>query len=69
MFKLQIVQATLDNYEPDMCNEEEDERGGSLHNWVDEVVRSEGRTAGESSPNCIILRPRPVIKDPALLTK
>ncbi|XP_056168593.1 protein SEMI-ROLLED LEAF 2 isoform X2 [Syzygium oleosum] len=65
----EIVQATLDNYEPDMCNEEEDERGGSLHNWVDEVVRSEGRTAGESSPNCIILRPRPVIKDPSLLTK
>lgn len=65
----EIVQVTLDNYEPDMCNEEEDERGGSLHNWVDEVVRSEGRTAGESSPNCIILRPRPVFKDPSLLTK
>ncbi|CAB4267432.1 unnamed protein product [Prunus armeniaca] len=38
----QIVHVTLDNYEPD-THIEDDERGEPHHNWVDEVVRSEGR--------------------------
>ncbi|CAB4297914.1 unnamed protein product [Prunus armeniaca] len=37
-----IVHVTLDNYEPD-THIEDDERGEPHHNWVDEVVRSEGR--------------------------
>lgn len=39
---MQIVHVTLDNYEPD-THIEDDERGEPHHNWVDEVVRSEGR--------------------------
>ncbi|CAB4304526.1 unnamed protein product [Prunus armeniaca] len=38
----EIVHVTLDNYEPD-THIEDDERGEPHHNWVDEVVRSEGR--------------------------
>lgn len=69
---MQIVHATLDNYEPDTHNED-DERGVSHHNWVDEVVRSEGRvgviSGGDTSPNCKFIRPRPEKNDPSLLTR
>lgn len=68
----EIVHATLDNYEPDTHNED-DERGVSHHNWVDEVVRSEGRVGaiagGDTSPSCKVIRPRPEKKDPSLLTR
>lgn len=68
----EIVHATLDNYEPDTSNENDDERGESHHNWVDEVVRCEGRGGpggSESSPSCLMIRPRPERKDPSLLTR
>ncbi|KAF2307308.1 hypothetical protein GH714_026229 [Hevea brasiliensis] len=48
-----------------------DERGPH-HNWVDEVVRSEGRGAVgscDTSSSCMIIRPRPEKKDPSLLTR
>eukprot|EP00257_Ricinus_communis_P013037 XP_015570391.1 uncharacterized protein LOC8269823 [Ricinus communis] len=64
----EIVQVTLDNYEPD---KHDDERGEPQHNWVDEVVRSEGRGAAvsyDTSSNCTTIRPRPEKKDPSLLT-
>ncbi|KAK9919970.1 hypothetical protein M0R45_028540 [Rubus argutus] len=68
----EIVHATLDNYEPDTHNED-DERGVSHHNWVDEVVRSEGRVGviagGDTSPSCKVIRPRPEKKDPSSLTR
>ncbi|KAM5561026.1 protein SEMI-ROLLED LEAF 2 [Rosa sericea] len=68
----EIVHATLDNYEPD-THDEHDEGGESHHNWVDEVVRSEGRVGtiagGYSSPSCKVVRPRPEKKDPSLLTR
>ncbi|KAI4342906.1 hypothetical protein MLD38_027470 [Melastoma candidum] len=63
-----IVEVTLENYQLDIGNENSCENG-ELHNWVDEVVRSEGRAAGDSSPNCIIFKKPPERKDPVLLTK
>lgn len=61
------MHATLDNYESDAQN---DEYGGdATRHWVDEVVRSEGRGGGESSPNCIAIRQHPEKKDPSLLTR
>ncbi|KDP23388.1 hypothetical protein JCGZ_23221 [Jatropha curcas] len=65
----EIMQVTLDNYEPDVHN---DERGEPHHNWVDEVVRSEGRGALVSCDpisSCTSIRPRPEKKDPSLLTR
>ncbi|XP_021821280.1 uncharacterized protein LOC110762878 isoform X1 [Prunus avium] len=67
----EIVHVTLDNYEPD-THIEDDERGEPHHNWVDEVVRSEGRVGvvgADASPSCKIIRPRPETKDPSLLTR
>lgn len=69
---LQIVRATLDNYEVDPHNDDDDddERGETHHNWVDEVVRCEGRGVGtEINRNCIIIRPPPEKRDPSLLTR
>ncbi|KAG8648315.1 protein SEMI-ROLLED LEAF 2 isoform X2 [Manihot esculenta] len=65
----EIVQVTLDNYGPDM---HDDARGETHHNWVDEVVRSEGRGAVgscDTSSSCMIIRPRPERKEPSLLTR
>lgn len=68
----EIVHVTLDNYEPDTHTEYDDERGESHHNWVDEVVRCEGRggagVGSNISPSCMIIRPKPEKKDPTLLT-
>ncbi|CAI9786918.1 unnamed protein product [Fraxinus pennsylvanica] len=70
---IKIVHATLDNYERDIQNEEDDERGKAHHNWVDDVVRWEGRgtpsVGGEFSPSHMNIRPRPGKKDPSLLTR
>lgn len=63
----EIVHVTLDNYEPEMRNEDF-EQGEAHHNWVDEVVRSEGRAFGSEYGPCQI-RPRPDKKDPSLLTR
>ncbi|KAL7003167.1 hypothetical protein U1Q18_004325, partial [Sarracenia purpurea var. burkii] len=68
----EIVQVTLDNYEPDTQNEDDEERGEPYHNWVDEVVRCEGRIGpdvGSEIPGCTTIRPRPQKKDPSLLTR
>lgn len=65
---MQIVHVTLDNYEPEIHNEDF-ERGEAHHNWVDEVVRSEGRAVGTEYGPCHIIRPRPDKKDPSLLTR
>lgn len=69
----QIVHVTLDNYEPDTHNDGDVERGEPHHNWVDEVVRCEGRGGAvascDTSPSCMNLRPRPEKKDPSLLTR
>ncbi|GMN44036.1 hypothetical protein TIFTF001_013233 [Ficus carica] len=68
----EIVHVTLDNYEPDSPSEDDDERAESHHNWVDEVVRSEGRigaVVGSDTSPCSVIRPRPEIKDPSLLTR
>ncbi|KAK0599685.1 hypothetical protein LWI29_007654 [Acer saccharum] len=67
----EIVNATLDNYEPD-THEDDNERGEPHHNWVDEVVRCEGRgvaVGSDSSPNFMITRPCPEKRDPSLLTR
>ncbi|KAB1995009.1 hypothetical protein ES319_D13G132400v1 [Gossypium barbadense] len=67
-----IVHATLDNYELDTHAEDDDERGEPHRNWVDEVVRCEGRgatVACDASPSNMIIRPQPEKKDPSLLTR
>lgn len=71
-YMVQIVHVTLDNYKPDTHSEEDDERAESRHNWVDEVVRSEGRIGaivGSDTSPCNIIRARPEIKDPSLLSR
>lgn len=73
MSMLQIVHGTLDNYEPDAHSEGDVERGEPHHNWVNEVVRCEGRGGAvascDTSPSCMIMRPRPEKKDPSILTR
>ncbi|GLT96388.1 hypothetical protein SLE2022_140120 [Rubroshorea leprosula] len=67
----EIVIATLDNYELG-SNAENDERGEPHHNWVDEVVRCDGRgtiVGSDASPSHAIIRPRPAKKNPLLLTR
>ncbi|KAK9147050.1 hypothetical protein Sjap_006953 [Stephania japonica] len=64
-----IVDAAVDNYEPDE-DIVDDERGLSHHNWVNEVVRSEAKPgAGDVSPSYMAARPRPEKKDPSFLTR
>lgn len=67
---MQIVHVTLDNYEAE-AHSDDDEREEPHHNWVDEVVRSEGRVGvgNDSSPSSMVIRPRPEKKDPSLLTR
>ncbi|KAK8620729.1 hypothetical protein V6N13_067195 [Hibiscus sabdariffa] len=68
----EIVHATLDNYELETHVEDDNERGESHRNWVDEVVRCEGRGATvtcDASPCNMIIRPQPEKKDPSLLTR
>lgn len=68
---MQIVIATLDNYELG-TNAENDERGEPHHNWLDEVVRCDGRgtiVGSDASPSRAIIRPRPEKKNPSLLTR
>lgn len=67
---LQIIHVILENYEPD-TSDDEVERGEAHHNWVDEVVRCEGRGGAviASDPNYMIIRPRPEKRDPTLLTR
>ncbi|KAB2005998.1 hypothetical protein ES319_D11G310100v1 [Gossypium barbadense] len=67
----EMVYATLDNYELDTRIDDDNEREPH-HNWVDEVVRCEGRgaiVACDSSPSNMIIRPQPEKKDPFLLTR
>lgn len=64
----EIVHAILENYDPGRHNGDDNERGEAHHNWVDEVLRCEGRGVGEFSPGPINTRPRPERKDPLRLT-
>lgn len=60
-----IVYVTLDNYGfPTSDQEHNHERGDLHHNWVDEVLRCEGRGA-----NSDLERPRSHFKDPSTLTR
>ncbi|KAK4273395.1 hypothetical protein QN277_021807 [Acacia crassicarpa] len=69
----EIVHATLDNYGRARHSEGTDIRAEPHHNWVDEVVRGEGRGAAvisnENRSSCLILQPRPEIKDPSHLNR
>lgn len=72
IYVLQVVHSTLDNYEMELPNEEDEERSEAHHNWVDEVARCEGRctpVADEFSPSDMIIRIWPERKDPSLLTR
>ncbi|CAL5208665.1 unnamed protein product [Lathyrus oleraceus] len=68
----EIVHATLDNYEWSRRSEDAD-RTEAHHNWVEEVVRSESRTGSfvgnDNRSSCLIIQPRPEVKDPSLLTR
>ncbi|XP_010493942.1 PREDICTED: protein EFR3 homolog B-like isoform X2 [Camelina sativa] len=66
----EIVHATLDNYEANMIVQTNEDREEQNCNWVNEVIRCEGRgTAVCNSPSYMIVRPRTARKDPTLLTK
>lgn len=67
---MQIVHVILSNYEPATNTEQDDERGEAHHNWVDEVVRCEGRGAiNEADSSYLTVKPRAEKKDPSLLTR
>lgn len=66
-----MVHVTLENYDP-ARDGNSDDSSEPHHNWLNEVVRSEGRcgpVGGDASGSCTIIRPRPEKKDPALLTR
>ncbi|KAG9457865.1 hypothetical protein H6P81_002373 [Aristolochia fimbriata] len=67
----EIVKVTLDNYGLDV--EEDEERGESHHNWVDEVMRCEARggagISSDFSPINLPVRPRLEKRDPSMLTR
>ncbi|CAA7017161.1 unnamed protein product [Microthlaspi erraticum] len=68
----EIVHAILDNYEADMIVQTNEDREEQNCNWVNEVIRCEGRgtaVSGCNSPSYMIVRPRTARKDPTLLTK
>ncbi|KAK7278015.1 hypothetical protein RJT34_23036 [Clitoria ternatea] len=70
----EIVHATLDNCEWSRQNEDADVRAEPHHNWVDEVIRCEGRGGSivgndNRSSSLIIIQPRPDMKDPSLLSR
>lgn len=68
--KLQIVHAALGNYEPNTNNEQDDDGEEAHHNWVNEVVRCEGRGIPiDTDSSYTSLKPRPEKKDPSLLTR
>ncbi|KAJ0253150.1 hypothetical protein HA466_0122270 [Hirschfeldia incana] len=68
----EIVHAILDNYEANMIVQSNEDREEQNCNWVNEVIRCEGRgtaVSGCNSPSYMIVRPRTARKDPTLLTK
>lgn len=66
----EIVNVTLGNYEPNINTEQDDDRGAAHHNWVDEVVRCEGRGINnETDSSYMTVKPRAEKKDPSLLTR
>ncbi|XP_013660832.2 protein SEMI-ROLLED LEAF 2-like [Brassica napus] len=68
----EIVHAILDNYEANMIVQTNEDREEQNCNWVNEVIRCEGRGIGVSgcnSPSYMVVRPRTAGKDPTLLTK
>ena len=70
---MQIIRATLDNYKWGRQTEDADLRAEPHHNWVDEVVRCEGRgslvVGNDSRSSSLIIQPQPEKKDPSLLTR
>ncbi|KAJ8771840.1 hypothetical protein K2173_027017 [Erythroxylum novogranatense] len=68
----EIVHAMLDNYEPELHVENNDGREEPQHNWVDEVVRCEGRTPvvdTDANSSCILMRQQTKKIDPSQLTR
>ncbi|XP_041018680.1 protein SEMI-ROLLED LEAF 2-like [Juglans microcarpa x Juglans regia] len=69
----EIIYGILDNYEPGTHTDGDVEREEPHHNWVDEVIRCEGRSGavpcGDTSPSYMITKPQPEKKDPLLLTR
>lgn len=69
----EIVYATLDNYDWSRQSDDADIRTEAHHNWVNEVVRSESRAGSvvgnDNRSSCLIIQPRPEVKDPSLLTR
>ncbi|XP_071697859.1 protein SEMI-ROLLED LEAF 2-like [Rutidosis leptorrhynchoides] len=66
----EMVHVILSNYDSTSTTEQDDERGEAHHNWVDEVVRCEGRGAiNEPDSSYLTVKPRAVKKDPSLLTR
>lgn len=70
---MQIVRAILGNYGRARHGEGTDIDAEPQHNWVDEVVRVEGRggavISSENRSSCLIIQPRPETKDPSHLNR
>ncbi|KAL1293993.1 protein EFR3 homolog B isoform X1 [Arachis ipaensis] len=69
----EIIDAVLDNYKCGTPIEDGGVRAEPHHNWVDEVVRREGRGGSVVSDgihsSCSIIQPEPEKKDPSRLTR
>ncbi|XP_076952093.1 protein SEMI-ROLLED LEAF 2-like [Bidens hawaiensis] len=66
----EIVHVILGNYEPNTNSSQDDDRGEAHHNWVDEVVRCEGKgPINETDSSYMTVKPRAEKKDPSLLTR
>ncbi|KAL8208906.1 hypothetical protein R6Q57_008318 [Mikania cordata] len=66
----EIVHVILGNYELNTNTGQDDDRGEAHHNWVDEVVRCEGKGGiNETNSSYMNVKPRVEKKDPSLLTR
>ncbi|XP_076921088.1 protein SEMI-ROLLED LEAF 2-like [Bidens hawaiensis] len=66
----EIVHVILGNYEPNTNSSQDDDRGEAHHNWVDEVVRCEGKgPVNETDSSYMTVKPQAEKKDPSLLTR
>jgi hypothetical protein len=73
IFLFQIISSVLKHYRLEEASNGEEDRSTSHHNWVDEIVRCEGRAGGtvssDISPRNTTVRLWPNTRDASTLTR
>lgn len=73
IFLFQIISSVLKHYQSEEALNGEEDRSTSHHNWVDEIVRCEGRGGGtvssDISPRNTTVRLWPNTRDASTLTR